>query len=306
MISPSWVAFLNPTYRSAISLLNQHMSNDKEQNPLQEEVIKPFKQFFDFRKFWNTRKAILSGVPLYDWDSSQRQKSGYLNHWNFNIQESTLAALPVILLTKVLDFLFDKFKDKPLDIASLDERTKVFIETAQATDQFFSAFATPAFLTLLVFLLAWGSLKGSDSTPEKRARAARAYLYFDGAYGLYFQLLLSLVFSLMTWGSNHTKLVEKLPPFVSFVLVILFIVGLIGQLIETNKTIPRKLFKVNGYSFRVKHFWQRKHPDDPPWSKYSFALILAGWPVIIVVSVVLTTLSYITATVLTSIKMLFV
>lgn len=273
---------------------------------MQEEVLKPFKQFFEFRKFWSTRKAILSGVPLYDWNPSERQKSGYLNHWSFNIQESAFAALPVIVLTRILDFLFDEFKNKPPDLGSLDERTKVFIETAKATDQFFSAFFAPAFLTLLVSLLAWGSLKGSDSTPEKRARARKAYLYFDGAYGLCFQILLSLVFSLMAWGSNHTKFVEKLPPFVFFVLGILFMVGLIGQFIETNKTIPRKLFKMNGYSFRVRHFWQRKRPDDPPWSKYSFALILGGWPVIIVVGVILTTLSYITATILTAIKMLFI
>ena len=282
------------------------MSNNKEQNPLQEEIIKPFKQFFEFRKFWNTRKAILSGVPLYDWNSSERNKSGYLNHWSFNIQENAFAALPVIVILKVLDFLFDKFKDVPPSPNYQDEYTKVFFEVSKSTDQFFLAFFAPTVLTLIVFLQAWSSLKGSDSTPETRARARRAYLYFDGAYGFYFQILLSLAYSLQAWSDDHTKLLERVPPFTFLVFDIIFMVGTIGQLLETGKKVPIKLFKINGYSSRERQFWQRKRPDDPPWSKYHFAIILGCWPVIIIVFTVLFTLSGITATVLTSIKMLFV
>jgi hypothetical protein len=282
------------------------MSNNKEQNPLQEEIFKSFKQFFEFRKFWNTRKAILRGVPLYDWNSSELNKSGYLNHWSFNIQENTFAALPVIFILKVLDFLFDKFKDSPPSLSFPDEYTKVFYEVSKDTDQFFFTFFAPTVLTFIVFLQAWSSLKGSDSTPETRARARRAYLYFDGAYGFYFQILLSLVYSLQIWSNDYDKLIEKAPTFTFLVFHIIFMVGTIGQILETGKKVPNKLFKINGYSSRERQFWQRKRPDDPPWCKYHFACILGGWPVIIGVFIILFILSYITATVLASIKMLFV
>jgi len=267
------------------------MNSHREPNPWKEEF---FKELFDLKKFWNTRKAILNGVPLYDWNSNDRQRSGYLNHWTFNIKESVFVSLPAILLTRVLDFLFNDYKNKPQDFNSLDEFQKIFYETSQATSQFFSAIAAPAFLTLTVFLLAWCSLKNSDSTPRKRARARSAYLYFDGAYGLYFQLLLSLVSSLTLWGSNHTAILGEIPPLIYIVLVILFVIGLIGQCIETYIRIPRKLFKVNDYSSRLR------------WGKYLSTLLLGSWLLSIGVVVILTILSIITATVLTYMKMPFI
>lgn len=271
------------------------MNSNRHPNPWQEEF---FKQILDLKNFWKTRKAILIGVPLYDWNSSDRQRSGYLNHWSFNIQESVFVSLPAILLTKILDFLYDDYKTKPPDFSQLDESTRVVsetaYETAYATAQFLSAFAAPAVLTLTAFLLAWCSLKKSDSTPQMRARARSAYLYFDGAYGLYFQLMLSLASSLTIWVFNHDGITEKpIYGLIGTVSFILLVVGSIGQSIETYIKIPRKLFKINSYSSRRR------------WGKYLSALLLGTSLISIGVFVIIFILSFITAIILTFMKMLF-
>ena len=62
------------------------MSEDADQSPLQKSLRKPLVLLAGFRKFWKTKKAITTGVPLYDWTPFQRNKEGFLGPWSFNIQ----------------------------------------------------------------------------------------------------------------------------------------------------------------------------------------------------------------------------
>lgn len=277
-----------------------------ENNPFKKQILKPINQFIEFRKYWKTKKAVLTGIPIYNWDTSEREQHGYLEPWTFNIQEGVFASLPSIFIVKILDFLFKHLKNDPQDLSSLDIRTKIFTETLQSTNQFFSSFSAPLIITLLVFIVGWSSLKRSDSNSESRARARRAYLYLDGSYGLIFQLILSLEISLITWGFNHEKFINRLPGNIYIIFVVFYVISILGQIIQTYHIIPQKLFKINGYSSRVRHFWQKKKNNDPPWSKFSTMTLLGAFPVLLVVTLIQHLLSNMTATFITSLRMLLV
>ena len=153
----------------------------------------------------------------------------------------------------------------------------------------------PIMLTTVVFFFVWGSLKKSDSTPDKRNTARRAYLYFDGAYGLYSQLLMAFGIGLFSTAAGQS-LVENEELLMPFLALIFLLAGsTIWQIYISTKKIPKLVFAVNGYSGKAKHFWQKSNPDDPPWSKLTLAHIIMGYPLLLVISFVFLAVTFLLA-----------
>ncbi|MEG4146591.1 hypothetical protein [Microcoleus sp. Pol12B5] len=232
------------------------MNHEREPNLFTDEEASPFKQFFDFKKFRKTRKAILSGDKLYEWNIKELRDRGYLAPLYFNIQESVFVALPSVVIIKIIDWRYPKPPDASDDW-----------ELFQGTFGALCAFVAPFVLTLLASILAKASLKKNDLSPSKIDRARKAYLYFDGAYGLYLQGLLSLVTSLLGWAiwmSGQENSQEPISSEIGLILLLFFLVLLALQSKITLWNIPRQLFKINGYS-----------GQSSPWFKYSYNLLLA-------------------------------
>jgi hypothetical protein len=129
--------------------------------------------------------------------------------------------------------------------------------------------------------MGWGTLRSKDSNAQTRRRARHAYLYFDGTYGFFPQLFLAFGTGLLSTELGHklilTTEVFETKMFGTSFIVALFIV-LIWQSVVSIRDIPRLLFVANGYSKRVRYFWQRSQPNDPPWGKLFLANFLGGSP----------------------------
>lgn len=124
--------------------------------------------------------------------------------------------------------------------------------------------------------MGWGTLRRRDSTSAKRRRARFAYLYFIGAYGLYSQFFLAFGVSFLSTDLGQKVLVQSQLGYLSIAFFVALVLCGIWQLIITVRKIPRLLFVANGYSDRVRHFWQRSQPTDPPWNKLVLANILGS------------------------------
>jgi hypothetical protein len=133
----------------------------------------------ELRKFWRTRTLVFQDLTLVDRTSEELGAGGYLTAWKFNLIQSCFAALPALLLKKIMDFWLPSAKSQGAE-AQVD-----------AVFSWLWPIVVPFILFLMARMIAWGSIKRIHSSPEHRKRAARAYLYLDGAYGLYPQTLLS-------------------------------------------------------------------------------------------------------------------
>lgn len=261
------------------------MNQEYKSNVFSNKETSPFKQFFEFQKFQNTRRAVLSGKPLYELSLEERQKNDYLDALQFNIQESLFAALPTVVIIKALNWIFENSK------APIAGETQKFFEVFQGICGGLTAFIAPIIFTFLASFLARASLKKVDSTPEKINRAKKAYLYLDGACGLYFQSSLSLSSSLVNWMFNHSLENSSLNGWLIVFAILLLIIGLFGQLKITWWSIPRRLFRVNGYT-----------SGNAPWFKYSRTLLF-GVPILsFIFYVILMALSFALTLVLLAIQ----
>ena len=72
------------------------------------------------------------------------------------------------------------------------------------------------------------------------------------------------------------------------------------------KKIPKLLFALNGYSTRVKHFWNRSRADDPPWLQHRITMYLGGGAVAFIWAKVIEILSMSIAHILIAVKTLTV
>ena len=86
-------------------------------------------------------------------------------------------------------------RDKPLDIVLTDQHTPDFIDKRQQkVFDHLMVFWIPASTTIVGIFSGWFSLKQADLQKNKRHRAIIAFLYYDGAHGLYPQMLAALLF----------------------------------------------------------------------------------------------------------------
>ena len=251
------------------------MSDDGDQSPLERLPRKRLNLISALTTFRRTRKAVKAGVPLYDWTPAQLRDKGFSGPWALNVYTSLIASLPAALLVM-----------------------------AVAPNQFLIAFLVPTHFSILTFLAGWGSLKAKDSTRDSRARARRAYLYLNSTYGLPYQRALALAFPVF-WGINSW--VTDLEQAGLLLLLIFFFPLAYGGASQFRLTFietPEHLFQINGYSKRMRHFWQKKRPDDPPRAKYNLVVLLGGLLCFYIILRILIALSWFIVEFLTTITML--
>ena len=276
------------------------------QSPIHVLILKPVKQILDLKKYLRTRKAIRQGEELVDFNDKELDLKGLLSPWPFNIQETVYATLPAFIIIGFMNFLYGKPEITSQLIKGTTERDKIFNDIYESTFNFFDTFTVPVITTLAVFLIAWGSIKKKDTSPEKRKRAMHSYLYYDGAHGIAPQAIIVLCIGLLEWFQLRPSMAREFPEEVTIALVVLFDISSIYLLWLIGRKIPKRLFQKLGYSGKVKHFWTKSQPDDPSWSKYTLAIILGGWPLIAIWIGIIFTISYGFAYAATELKLLLV
>jgi hypothetical protein len=184
-----------------------------------EEVFEPIAKFNQYKKYWKTREAIIGGTAVYDMSKADLEKAGYLGAWAFNAAQSVVSAMPGVIAGFVIWFF-------RITIPVEDTLTKV--------TKMLAALSVPFIFMLIAYVVGRASLWKRDSTKSSRVRAGRIYLYLDGAYGLYPQLLWSICL---------------IPPLLPATLELKTAVNLIGlwQFVVSMKTIPNDLFPALGY-----------------------------------------------------------
>jgi hypothetical protein len=269
------------------------MSETEDRPPISEAVAetkaKWTKHLETARKFYRTKAAIQRGIPLFDWSPAELQSSGYLGPWKFNAIETAATGGLASVTVNVANALDATKPDDPLMLEGMDPPLASLLTT---TLGWLEPFTIPILLTCFAYLMGWGTLRRRDSNSERRRRARHAYLYFDGAYGLYSQLFLALGVSFLTTGLGEKLLLDGQLNYVSATFFVALVLCGVWQFIITARRIPRLLFAANGYSGRVRHFWQRSQAGDPPWNKLFLANIVGGWPLLWLTSLVIGAISF--------------
>jgi hypothetical protein len=251
-------------------------TSNSEEGPIADFRKTVTDRIDELREFWQTRRMVLQDLTIASWTSKELDKRCYLSPWKFNLIQSGLAALPALLLRKILNLLVPPAKPQGLE--------------GQVNDVFswLWPIVIPFVLLFTARTIAWGSIKWIDSTAERRARTRRAYLYLDGAYGLYPQALLSIGVVLSSVGvvlSPFETIVRSRPEGPAegsaaasgcYAAGTLFlVVGFAWEWINKRFIFPRRLFPFIGYSRRVKWFWMLddKGRNLAPWNKYIFSAL---------------------------------
>jgi hypothetical protein len=248
--------------------------DDTDESPIVAILTKLRRSFDGARKFWRTKRAIESGVALYDWPQSQLNEAGYYGPWTFNILQTSFAGGIAGLVVGVIAFLRGENDAEPaIDMYnSGKELTALLISTMKWVEPFF----VPILTTSVVFVIAWGSLRESDSSVARRQRARRTYLYFDAAFGFWSQALVAFFLATFSAAGGVEGVDRNGTP--GLVLLFALLAVCFRQGYITLRKIPRRLFEVNGYSSRIRRIWQGRRENDAPWNKLGFAYLVAAYP----------------------------
>lgn len=272
------------------------MANEQDDLPPVAEPLSRAKEALGkFATFWRTRAAIIGGKPLYDWSPDQIKEAGYFGPWTFNAVETAFVGGIASVVVNFFRALL-RTTETPAEPTFLTPTDPALASLLERTNQWFEPFFIPILTTSVVFLAAWGSLRFRDSNPNSRSRARRAYLYLDATYGLFSQLFLALALSIVSVLDDATSSrFLSAAPAVAIAGIISILVAFVYQYYINMRKIPKTLFVLNGYLPRYVNFWNKKLPNDPPMSRWTLSIYLGGWPLIFLASLTLSTLSLLTA-----------
>jgi hypothetical protein len=225
-------------------------------------ISERLKLFVDYRR---TRSAIKSGVGIYSLSDSELSSQGYLGPWKFNLTEVAIAGGISLAVIKFFSALNLSIPSATGEAEPASSEFELMLSTAWS---WFEPFFIPLFFTAFVYMTAWSSLEKSDASKEKKTTARKAFLYFDGAYGILPQTMLPLLSALS--ASTFLQQLETDDALATLPLTVqlLILAFMMWQLIIMGNIIPKSLFSVNGYTNRARRFWQKKLSTDPPWGKY--------------------------------------
>jgi len=182
--------------------------------------------------------------------------------WPFNLYQSALSALPGVLAVSVLSFLGIEVTHKLIFADPFDAQVDVYY---QKFISYLQPLIIPLALGVTCFGTAWASLEKGDRSGEKMARARRAYLYYDGAYGLWTQAIMSLVVTFY-----YSPLREKLGGLTMLFGILFFLAAVMWQRAISGWKLPKALFAVNGYHYEYPKswFWFRSDTVSRAWRRY--------------------------------------
>jgi hypothetical protein len=239
------------------------------------------------RQFWATRQAIQRGEDLFDCSKEDIANRKLMGPLTFNVYETTVAAMPGVVIGSVSRFIWPPaaLSTTPLE-AAIGDVTGLLVP-----------FIVPTVALCLAWVAAWTSLLGEDRSRRNLRRARDAYLYFDGAYGLWPEAITSLWVLLFGWGSFFGGRSDLSGVLFGLVYIGAQLVGLVGTYHfygEQLKGIPSLLFAVNGYnaaspgdSIRMLDLLI-SNKKEAPWRSYRWAVVVGVPIVFVLVSVCFT------------------
>jgi hypothetical protein len=201
------------------------------------------------KNFWKTRMAVLGRLPLYDWSSTELRSRGFLGPWKFNITQSSIAAIPGTVSVIVKEFVFGQ--NEAITLAHK-----------------FNKVGEPLVIPFILMTTAYTigrATAARQSTAAERDRGSRIFLYLDGAYGFYPQLLLS---SAAAFGLIKGDPYEGSPT--SVAVYYFFWAIACWQLLIYLLYIPEDLFDALGY----RAFGLTDRRPNPPKARYWISVLI--------------------------------
>ncbi len=210
----------------------------------------------------------MQGTPLHDYSLEELSANRFMRPWSFNLMATAIASFPAMIL---INWYGPKGLD-PAILGTLDERTNFVLQKTIEIAETLSAAIPPVLLTLSAYSASWASLGAKKHESAAFHRGVRAYLYYDGAYGLVAEMFLSIYYVFGALGiSPLINLGDEPRTVYLFVNTILFFTLHASALLSCFYLIWVKydligpsLFKMNG--------WEEPHY---PWMRY-IALVLFG------------------------------
>ena len=279
-----WIDYHKPDGFTRLIQAIEHQISLKEISEVDNHSFDDFPTFLlkiTFLRFFRTRHAIHQGHTLYLFSQEEIEARGLLGPWLLNFYESILASLPAFIFLRITSI----FQSPVIE----DEAVRIASEINNSL--------TPFLFPITFLLSSWAASRFSfypkDSTETKRKKAKYAYLYFDGAYGLWAQMsVVTIEVILQTfYGTNSVGvLLNAVETFASQgygidasspVGVVGFVASLIGvaaifwNLRIAFYDIASELFKVNGYSGETPAFFasSKAKPNSGPWLRYQYSII---------------------------------
>jgi hypothetical protein len=234
-------------------------------DPTVNEIFPPWKEWTDkvtkIFSYARTRREVRTGATPWDYSSDEIKSKKLLEPWPFNIYQSALSALPGVIAVATLSFLGIEVNEKLTFADPFDSQVNAHFEKILS---YLQPFIIPLALAVACFGAAWASLERADRSKERMARARRAYLYYDGAYGLWAQAIMSFVLTFF-----YSPLREKLG-LTMIIGLLLFFAAVTWQRTISGWKLPKALFTVNGYSYEYpkRWFWFRSDPVSRSWRQY--------------------------------------
>jgi len=246
----------------------------KTPDPSLNDVIPAWREQCDritkFAKFFRTRRHVVAGEALWDMTKAELGRKRLMEPWPFNGYQSVLSASPAFLVGGLLAFILPE-QTHAVYVNETAKRTAEFIEKIQS---FLLPLFVPIALAITAYAAARGSLSRQDITPESLGRARRGYLYFDGAFGLWSQMVIAStpVFALRAFNAELV--------WIGVPLALAYFTAAIYQIWLTGRVIPMRLFELNGYPKTYPKLFSRKDPNAKRWSRYTiFWFLFAGFAV---------------------------
>ena len=244
---------------------------DTHPNPAISDILPPWKQWTDrYTKFFSylrTRRAVRTGSQLWNSTAAELKAGRLLEPWPFNLYQSALSALPGVVLVSVLSFLGIEMTQKLVFESEFQQNVWRHFEKVQS---YLEPLIIPLTLAITCFGAARASLDSPDRSKLNVARARRAYLYLDGAYGLWTQALLSI------WATLYYSPIRgHLGVAIAFGSIVMFGVVLWQNTISTWK-LPKALFAINGYDrpYPKSWFWFRRDANSTGWRRFKLYVYL--------------------------------
>lgn len=220
----------------------------KEYFPLAKFISK-------WRKYWNTRQSIKRGEDLFDLSDDQLKEFGLVPPLKFNWYEVFFAAIPAQIIITVFNF-FTPAQSAASSSPFWQDVAQLAHIIASVVDGLLIPVIAPLILLGLAWVASFTCLEKIAHTKSERRRCARAYLFYNGTYGLFPQMLFGLVVGL--WRGN-AKLTDFIVAsgwrFLVWLTALLAVASYLFYI--TYNKIPNLIFEIYGYS-RKGQFWKRQ------------------------------------------------
>jgi hypothetical protein len=242
-----------------------------------------------YKRFRRTRRYIKEGQQLFDLPADEISRLEVMGPWSFKTYEIMLAALPGEVIGAIISFIAPYEPSAQLS-DNLSQHQVAFVRDYLRLEPSISKIIWPVYIPTLLLIsssiVSRGSLRKEDSTRQSRKRARNAYLYYDAAYGLGTQTLLSLLLAVMIasyqrgWGFGTTPF----SPAIYILTIPLFVAAMVNQIYISLGTVANRLFRLNGYATGSRSTVASSLIPAPRF-RYVFFVYLAGYLNILMVAV---------------------